>query len=135
MHWDTYLKEIRLLNGASKIEVGVDTLVVARDGVVMQTLYTAFDRPNKVAVVLSGRNRILRSFHGEWIFTALIPDGTRLSITYTYNLRFPFNALAGIVHNRLVRDLQARLALLKVYVGQAGENRTLYGRMRQDRTA
>ena len=65
LDWDPFLKEARLIDGASEAGVGVRSLCVARgwlSGAAMETVYVSFERPRIAAVRMTKGPRILAKF-------------------------------------------------------------------------
>ena len=82
--WDPFLKEARLVGGASEAAVGARAWCVARNGLGMETEYVSFAPPEVAAVRMTRGPRILESFAGSWRFREVAPGVTR--VAFRYNL-------------------------------------------------
>lgn len=116
LQWDTYLMKAELLDGATKIETGVKAYTVTKTGVGIETEYSCFDRPHKIAVSMTNESSIFKAFHGSWVYTEIDHQTTELRIQYTYALCFPFNLIPFLIKRNLEKNLAHRLQLLKKYI-------------------
>ncbi len=80
--WDPFLKEARLLGGATVPAVGVRTWCVAYTGMGMETAYVTLAPPRVAAVKMTRGPAILESFAGSWRFEPLAPNRTRVLFRY-----------------------------------------------------
>ena len=65
LDWDPFLREARLLDGATSAGLGVKSLCTARGGfagLAMETVYVSFDRPNVAAVKMTKGPAVLEAF-------------------------------------------------------------------------
>lgn len=83
--WDPFLKEARLLDGATKPGVGVRAWCVAQWRIGMETEYVSFAPPRIAAVKMTRGPWMLEKFGGAWEFTPV--DGGRTKVTFRYQLR------------------------------------------------
>lgn len=83
--WDPFLKEARLLGGATQAGIGVKAWCVARSGLGMETEYITFAPPRMIAVRMTRGPALLAAFSGSWRFEAFAPGRTR--VTFAYHLR------------------------------------------------
>ncbi len=121
LEWDPFLKEARLLGGATAAGKGVTALCVARGhfgGAAMETVYVSFDRPRVAAVNMTKGPALLSRFAASLRQQEVSPGVTR--VTYRFNvttrpawLRPLLDPIAGIV---FLREVRARLSALKVYL-------------------
>ena len=83
LEWDSFLKEARLLNGASAAAVGVRAWCVARaSGLGMETEYVTLHAPEVAAVKMTRGPWFLQSFAGSWRFETTGPGWTRVRFRY-----------------------------------------------------
>ncbi len=87
LEWDPFLREARLLGGASTPAVGVRAWCVSRLGLGMETEYVSFNPPKVVAVKMTRGPRLLELFAGAWEFAPIGEDKTRVSFRYSFKVR------------------------------------------------
>jgi hypothetical protein len=80
--WDPFLKEARLVGGATEAGVGVRSWCVSWLGMGMEAEYVSFKRPRVVAVKMTRGPAILASFAGSRRFFELGPSRTRVVFRY-----------------------------------------------------
>ena len=85
--WDPFLKEARLVGGATEPAVGVRSWCVSRLGMGMEAEYVSFKRPRVVAVKMTKGPAILASFAGSWRFFEVAPGRTRVVFRYALTAR------------------------------------------------
>src|ERR671927_353008 len=78
LDWDPFLKEARLVGGATAAGLGVGAWGAARSGLGMETEYVSFRRPDVVAVKMTRGPALFGSFAGSWRFKTVAPDTTRV---------------------------------------------------------
>ena len=118
LEWDPFLKEARLLEGASAAGLGVKALCTARNGfggLAMETVYVSFDRPRVAAVRMTKGPRVLESFAASLRQIEVGPGLTR--VTYRFNfatrprwLRMLADPLAAFL---FLKEVRGRLLALK----------------------
>lgn len=113
--WDGFLKEARLLGGATRAAVGVRAWCVARSGLGMETEYVSLTPPAVAAVTMTRGPWLLAAFAGSWRFDEVAPGRTR--VTFTYRLaarpRWLRPLLDPLLTAVFARDTRRRLAALK----------------------
>jgi hypothetical protein len=119
LDWDPFLREARLLDGATSAQVGVKALCVDRKGHAMEVVYIAFDRPAVAAIKMTRGPLFLHSFAGTWRFTDAGAGRTRVLFKYFYRLRWPFGAFAGRIERAFSDETGARLTALRDYLRSA----------------
>lgn len=119
LKWDSYLVKIELLNNAKKVDKGVTILTKTKDGVKMQTIYTEFIEPIKMAVSPTSNSNIFSEFNGEWIYDEVEKNKSNLTINYYYKLRFPYILIGPLIKKKLIKTNKKRLQLLKEFVEMA----------------
>jgi hypothetical protein len=117
LEWDPFLRQARLLGGATEAGPGVRTLCVARlraGGAGMETVYVSFCRPTLAAV---------RMTRGPWFlstFAASLRQETvaarRTRVTYTVSLRGRPWLLTPVLYLVFGRETRQRLRALKHYM-------------------
>ena len=115
LDWDPFLKEARLVGGATRACLGARAWCVANSGLGMETEYVSFNPPKTVAVKMTKGPAIIRSFAGSWRFQELAPGRTR--VIFRYHLAAAPRWL-GFVFDPIMRrvfthDVAKRLAALK----------------------
>ncbi len=113
LEWDTFLKKAQLLDGCAVACKGARAYCVDHHGIGMETEYVSFFRPRRVAVKMSKKHPIFRSFLGSWNFREMESDLTEVKFLYAYELRFPFTLLSIFIDRKLRREVQRRLEDLK----------------------
>jgi ribosome-associated toxin RatA of RatAB toxin-antitoxin module len=120
--WDPFLREARLVGGATESAVGVRAYCVARSGLAMETEYVSFRPPHVTAVKMTRGPWIIESFAGSWRFAAEGEDATR--VIFKYQVRARPRWLAGLLTPILTRvfahDVRKRLRGLKTAVERDG---------------
>jgi hypothetical protein len=109
--WDPFLKEARLLDGATRPVTGVRAWCVARSGLGMETRYVSFNPPTACAVEMTRGPWFLRSFAGSWRFDRVAPGRTNVAFTYSLVGRPRF--LTAPFRLAFARDTRRRLLSLK----------------------
>ena len=109
--WDPFLKEARLLGGATNAVVGVRAWCVAWHGLGMETEYVAVKPPAVAAVKMTRGPAILEAFAGSWRFVEHGPAATRVTFRYHFKvrprrLRWLVEPVLGLV---FTRDARLRL--------------------------
>jgi hypothetical protein len=124
LEWDPFLRGARLLDGATRADVGVKSLCTARwssGGLAMETVYVSFVRPDVAAVEMT---------HGPWLlerFAASLrqrPAGAgRTRVTYRFMLasrpRWLRFVLDPIFFAIFAREVRIRLSALKRFLESA----------------
>ena len=113
--WDSFLKEARLLNGATQAAIGVRAWCVAWHGLGMETEYVTFSPPAVVAVRMTRGPAVLETFAGSWRFDEAGPGATRVTFRYHFKarprwLRRLIDPVLGVL---FMRDARLRLNALK----------------------
>src|SRR5215510_6580060 len=87
LEWDPFLREARLLDGASSADVEVKSICTARwasGGMAMETVYVSFDRPSVAAVKMTRGPSLLDEFAASLRQEAVGTGRTR--VTYRFRL-------------------------------------------------
>jgi hypothetical protein len=110
--WDPFVREQRLLDGATHPAKGVRTFTRSRHGLGMVSEYLAFNAPRQVGMRMVSGPWFFRSFSGGWGFSARADGGTDATWRYTFSIRPPVLApVADRLGRRLLqRDIERRLA-------------------------
>jgi hypothetical protein len=82
LDWDPFLKEARLVGGATTAGVGVRAWCVARNGLGMETEYVSFKPPRVVAVKMTKGPALMSAFAGSWRFQELGNGFTKVIFRY-----------------------------------------------------
>ena len=111
--WDTFLKKAYLIEGATTANKGVKAYCVAKNGLGMVTEYVSFNRPKATAIKMTKGPFMFKSFLGSWTFKEIQPNLTEVIFLYSFQLRFPFNLVAGLIKRNLQDNVKQRLRDLK----------------------
>lgn len=122
LEWDPFLKEARLVGGATASAVGVRAYCVARSGLGMETEYVSFQPPRVTAVRMTRGPWIIESFAGSWRFMKGGEAATRVVFKYQVRARPRWLArlLTPILTRVFARDVRKRLRGLKIAVERDG---------------
>ena len=125
LHWDPFLREARLVDGAEVADIGVSSRCVARravGGMAMDTVYVTFSRPTVAAVSMTRGPWFLRSFAAS-IRQHRIDDRT-VRVSYRYNFRASPRFLAFLIEPVVQwvfhKETSRRLSALKLFVERGG---------------
>ena len=88
LSWDTFLKEAKLVNGATKADKGVRAYCVAKMGLGMETEYVSFNRPKVTAIKMTRGPFLFGTFSGSWTFNEINPGSTE--VIFYIHLHFGF---------------------------------------------
>lgn len=115
LDWDPFLKEARLVNGATQAGVGARAWCVARNGLGMETEYVSYNPPKVTAVKMTKGPRILAAFAGSWRFQPIATGRTRVVFRYHVAAapRWLGFVLDPIVCRVFAHDVGKRLKALK----------------------
>lgn len=113
LHWDTFLKQADLMDGAVTAGKGVKAFCVAKNGLGMVTEYVTFNRPKVTAIKMTKGPYLFKSFAGSWTFKELNWNSTEVVFVYSYQLRFPFNLVGPLIKINLQNNVKQRLKDLK----------------------
>jgi ribosome-associated toxin RatA of RatAB toxin-antitoxin module len=116
LKWDTFLKEARLIGGATKAEKGVRAYCVAKIGLGMETEYVSFNRPKVTAIKMTRGPFMFKTFSGSWTFNEFKQSITEVIFLYSFQLRFPFHLFAFFIKRNLQANVRQRLRDLKMNV-------------------
>ncbi len=113
--WDPFIREVKLLDGATRTEVGVRSWVRAHNGLTMTVKYITARRPDQVAMTMTEGPRLFEKFSGAWGFEPLEAGHTRVKFSYHFltRPRLLRPLVEPVVRRFLQRDMDARLAALK----------------------
>jgi hypothetical protein len=84
LQWDPFLREARIIGGASEAASGVTTRCVAHNGLAMETVYVSFNRPHHAAVKMTAGPAVFGSFAATWSQETVRPGVTR--VVYQFHL-------------------------------------------------
>ena len=115
LEWDPFLRDLRLLDGATAPAPGVRVWVRSRNGLELQVEYVTVDPPERVAVRMVRGPFFFEHFAGTWLFRPVNGGSTRVVFRYGFRTRWPW---ARPIVDRLVaavfaRDITARVNALK----------------------
>jgi Polyketide cyclase / dehydrase and lipid transport len=114
--WDPFVREQRLLDGATAAAKGVRTWTRSRHRLTMESEYVTFRPPGHVGMKMVRGPWFFRSFSGGWNFTPVEPDengAPRTETTWRYNFTIRPSWLAPIADRvgvwLLGRDIRRRV--------------------------
>lgn len=113
LSWDTFLKEARIIGGATKADKGVRAYCVAKIGLGMETEYVSFNRPKVTAIKMTRGPFLFKTFSGSWTFNEFKPGITEVIFLYSFILRFPFSFFTYFIKRNLQANVRQRLLDLK----------------------
>jgi len=112
--WDPFVREQRLLHGATHPDKGVQTFTRSRHGLRMVSEYTSFRPPTQVGMKMVSGPPFFSAFGGGWTFRTV--DGATGPVTeatwrYTFTIRPSWLAPVADPIGRwlLGRDIDGRL--------------------------
>lgn len=123
LEWDAFLREARLLYGATAADVGVSSRCVARwgaGGAAMETRYVTYQRPDVAAVAMTRGPWFLKMFAASIRHEQIDDNVVKVSYRYTFKPRPGWLAFAiePIVQFLLRRETTRRLTSLKSFIEQ-----------------
>lgn len=115
LRWDPFLREMKFREGAVEAAPGVRVWVRAKNGLSMEVVYIALDRPHSVAMKMTRGPMFFERFAGTWRFERVREGVTAVSFRYNFETRWAWlrpvsNALITAIFER---DIRARLSGLK----------------------
>jgi len=113
--WDPFLREARLVDGATRAATGAKAWCVSKGGFGMETVYISFHPPGLAAVRMTRGPAALRSFAASWRFFDLGNGKTNVCFKYFLKLRGPFALLTPLVARIFEYDTKRRLEALQRY--------------------
>jgi hypothetical protein len=121
LEWDPLLRKACLLHGASRAEVGVQSLCAgkwSKGGIPMVTEYVSFKRGEYAAVKQINRPPFFKNFAAAIRHTSL--GDSRSQVTYVYHFEAKPKWLAWllepIMNLSLQREIKKRLKALKAFL-------------------
>jgi ribosome-associated toxin RatA of RatAB toxin-antitoxin module len=87
LRWDCFLKEARLMGGATNAAVGVRAWCVAWHGLGMETEYVTVSPPAVASVKMTRGPALLRAFAGSWRFAEGGAGATHVTFRYHFKAR------------------------------------------------
>jgi ribosome-associated toxin RatA of RatAB toxin-antitoxin module len=110
--WDPFVREQRLLDGATGAAKGVQTWTRSRHRLVMVSEYVTVRPPTHVGMKMVKGPWFFKSFSGGWNFSP-VEDGAKTEATWRYNFTIRPGWLAPIADRigvwLLGRDIRRRL--------------------------
>ena len=115
LEWDPFLRQIRLPDGGAPNGVGTRVWVRAKNGLSMEVIYVAFDRPRTVAMKMTEGPRVFKRFAGTWRFERRTERLTEVTFRYSFETTWSFlrPMLNPVIRSVLTRDIRHRLEGLK----------------------
>lgn len=112
MRWDVFIREQRLLDGATVPAAGVRTLTVSRRGLRMVSEYVSYRPPTSVGMKVTRLPWFFEKLGGGWRFAPYEGGGTLATWKYNFSCRPRLIApIAEWIGVRLIRhDIDRRIA-------------------------
>jgi len=127
LDWDPFLRDARLLDGATAAGLGVRSLCTARGGfagLAMETVYVSFDRPKVAAVKMTRGPIVLETFAASLRQEEVEPGVTRVTYAFNFSTRPRWlRPLADPIAAALfAREVRGRLAALKRHLERSSSS-------------
>lgn len=110
--WDTQIESLGFMLGSHRLEAHAQVFVVDKSGGRSETLYLRYDIPVGITVIQTDPSRFFSAFEGRWDYEELDNQNTRLTLSYSYNLRFPYSWVPALAASKIKKKLEAKLGLL-----------------------
>ncbi len=115
LQWDPFMKEMEFLDGSSVMGKNVKTVTTAYNGMKMETVFIAHQRPEVIAMQMIKGPFIFKSMSGTWRFKSIDENLTEVVFIYHFTTKPAFIAwlLNPVISAILKRDMQKRMSSLK----------------------
>lgn len=110
--WDTQIESLGFMPGSRRLKVQAEVFVVDKSGGRSETRYLRYDIPVGITVIQTDTSRFFSAFEGRWDYEELDNQNTRLTLRYSYNLRFPYSLVPALVTGKIRKKMEAKLELL-----------------------
>ena len=101
------------IEGATSAGKGVKAYCIAKNGLGMITEYVSFNKPKATAITMTKGPYMFKSFSASWNFKEIQTGLTEVTFLYSFQLRFPFNLVPGLIKRNLQSNVRQRLEDLK----------------------
>ena len=116
--WDKQTLEINFIGDFIELKKGTRVYTKSIEGVFMETEYFTFKSPNEISIKMTNTSPIFRDFIGTWNYDSTDNLKTTIKITYSFNLRFPYNLFKRKVSQKIRTNMTEKLRLLKIYLSE-----------------
>ena len=116
--WDKQTLEINFIGDFIELKKGTRVYTKSIEGVFMETEYLTFKSPNEISIKMINTSPIFRDFIGTWNYDSTDNLKTTIKITYSFNLRFPYNLIKRKVSQKIRVNMTEKLRLLKIYLSE-----------------
>ncbi len=116
--WDKQTLEINFIGDFIELKKGTRVYTKSIEGVFMETEYLTFKSPNEISIKMINTSPIFRDFIGTWNYDSTDNLKTTIKITYSFNLRFPYNLIKRKVSQKIRANMTEKLRLLKIYLSE-----------------
>lgn len=116
--WDKQTLEINFIGDFIELKKGTRVYTKSIEGVFMETEYLTFKSPNEISIKMINTSPIFRDFIGTWNYDSTDNLKTTIKITYSFNLRFPYNLINRKVSQKIRANMTEKLRLLKIYLSE-----------------
>jgi len=114
--WDKQTLEIDFIGDIIELKKGTRVYTKSVEGIMMETEYLTFKSPNEISVKMMNEYPIFRNFIGTWKYDSTNNFKTTIKITYSFNLKFPYNLINRKVSQKIRVNMTEKLYLLKMYL-------------------
>ena len=122
--WDKQTKEIKFMDGYSKLRKGAKVYTESSEGIKMETEYLTFNPSSEISIKMLNHSRVFKSFIGTWNYVELKKKKTLLKITYEFNLRFPYSIIPMRISKRIKNNMVNKLRFLEAYLEKKEDEET-----------
>lgn len=116
MKWDNQTMEIDFIDNCKVLKKGSRVYTKSIEGVYMETEYLTFESPSEISIKMINTSKIFRDFAGTWNYYPTKESETVLKITYTFELKFPYNIIKHIVCKKIRNNIKGKLESLNEYL-------------------
>jgi len=127
--WDKQTSEIDFIDEYKELKKGAIVFTKSIEGVYMETGYLTFKPPTEISVKMLNKSQIFKDFIGTWNYSSNDSKKTELKITYSFNLKFPYNIFKHKVSKKIRLNMTNKLSLLKEYLNESENKNVLQQRI------
>jgi ribosome-associated toxin RatA of RatAB toxin-antitoxin module len=117
--WDKQTSEIDFIGEYKELKKGAVVFTKSIEGVYMETEYLTFKPPTEISVKMLNKSQIFKDFIGTWNYSSNDSNMTELRITYSFNLKFPYNIIKHKISKKIKLNMTNKLSLLKEFLNES----------------